>query len=50
MIYKKDSLKWLQNTSIFKKNFQNVRILNYKNFPLLDQDFENFSHLTISSK
>ncbi len=49
MIYKKDSLKWLQNTSILK-NFQNVRILNYKNFPLLDEDFENFSHLTISGK
>ena len=38
MIYKKDSLKLLQNSSILK------------NFPFLDEDFENFTHLIISMK
>ena len=49
LIYKEDSLKWSNNTRILSVH-KNTRILNYKNFKLDDEDFENFSHLTVLGK
>ena len=49
LIFKSDSLKWLENTRILKEN-KNTIVLNYKDFKLDDEDFEDFSHLTISGK
>ena len=47
LVYKNDSLKWLNNIKEFKK-LENVSVINLRNYDLEKSDFEDFSHLTIS--